>query len=104
MALSLKRLYRDEPHLDGFIHPDFRAVEATLRSLLKNYPGGAAVCVYHRGVCVADLWGGVRDRDGAPWQRDTMAPSFSTVQAVGCTPLCLTIVLRSSPSTNSMAR
>ena len=82
MALSLKRLYRDEPHLDGFIHPDFMAVEATLRSLLKNYPGGAAVCVYHHGQCVADLWGGYSDEEGSLWQQNTMAPSFSTTKGV----------------------
>ena len=85
MTLSLKRLYRDEPHLDGLIHPDFLAVETTLRSLLKNYPGGAAVCVYHHGQCVADLWGGYSDEQGSLWQQNTMAPSFSTTEGVAST-------------------
>jgi CubicO group peptidase (beta-lactamase class C family) len=43
------------------------------------------VCVYHRGRCVADLWGGVRDRRGRPWLGDTMAPSFSTTKGVAAT-------------------
>jgi len=72
-------------HLDGRIHPDFTAVEATLRRQLGNYPGGAAVCVYHRGECVVDLWGGYKDAEGTPWARDTMAPSFSTTKGVAST-------------------
>ena len=43
------------------------------------------MCVYHRGRCVADLWGGVRDRRGRPWLGDTMAPSFSTTKGVAAT-------------------
>jgi len=43
------------------------------------------VCVYHHGVCVVDLWGGYRDEQGRPWQRDTMAPSFSTTKGVAST-------------------
>ncbi len=72
-------------HLDGRIHPDFAAVETTLRQQLRNYPGGAAVCVYHRGECVVDLWGGYKDDQGTPWAQDTMAPSFSTTKGVAAT-------------------
>jgi CubicO group peptidase (beta-lactamase class C family) len=72
-------------HLDGRIHPDFSAVEATLRDQLRNYPGGAAVSVFHRGECVVDLWGGYKDDQGTLWTRDTMAPSFSTTKGVAAT-------------------
>ncbi len=72
-------------HLDGMVHPGFHRVEETLRRQLQKYPGGAAVCVYHRGECVADLWGGYRDGEGTPWARDTMSPSFSTTKGVTST-------------------
>lgn len=72
-------------HLDGRIHPDFSAVEATLRHQLRNYPGGAAVSVFHRGECVVDLWGGYKDDQGTLWTQDTMAPSFSTTKGVAAT-------------------
>jgi CubicO group peptidase (beta-lactamase class C family) len=76
----------DKPiHLDGMVHPDFLEVEAALRRQLQSYPGGAGVCVYHRGECVVDLWGGVTDEGDNPWQRDTMAPSFSTTKGVAST-------------------
>lgn len=71
--------------IDGFVHPEFLEVASVLRGQLAAYPGGAAVCVYHRGRCVADLWGGLRDAAGNPWTRDTMAPSFSTTKGVAAT-------------------
>jgi CubicO group peptidase (beta-lactamase class C family) len=54
---------------------------------LETHEGGAAVCVYHRGQCVVDAWGGWRDEAGAPWCADTMAPSFSTTKGVASTAL-----------------
>jgi CubicO group peptidase (beta-lactamase class C family) len=71
--------------LDGSLHPDFRPVAAMLARQLRSYSGGAAVCVYHRGKCVVDLWGGAMDRAGRPWRRDTMSPSFSTTKGVAST-------------------
>jgi CubicO group peptidase (beta-lactamase class C family) len=71
--------------IDGRIHPDFTAVVEVLRWVLRAYAGGAAVCVYHEGECVVDVWGGARDRNGRPWDRDTMAPSFSTTKGVAAT-------------------
>jgi CubicO group peptidase (beta-lactamase class C family) len=74
-----------EKPLDGRIHPDFYPVVGSLRELLRQYPGGAAVCAYHRGECVVDLWGGFQDASGTPWRRDTMSPSFSTTKGVAST-------------------
>jgi CubicO group peptidase (beta-lactamase class C family) len=77
----------DSVALDGRLHPAFDPVATVLRRQLRNYPGGAAVCVYHRGECVVDLWGGFRDAAGTPWARDTMSPSFSTTKGVAATAL-----------------
>ena len=79
--------------LDGELHPDFAdAAAVLLRVLPKKAPGGAAVCIYHRGRKVVDIWGGTRDRDGNPWRADTTAPSFSTTKGVLST--LLHVVLR----------
>jgi CubicO group peptidase (beta-lactamase class C family) len=84
--LDLIGLTRPAPvPVDGFVHPDFVPVAEALRRQLVAYPGGAAVCVYHGGICVADLWGGFRDETGALWRRDTMSPSFSTTKGVAST-------------------
>jgi CubicO group peptidase (beta-lactamase class C family) len=85
MAGCLTRRTRKSVHLEGYAHPDFKVVEAVLRRQLKDYPGGAAVCVYHHGERVVDLWGGYSDAAGTPWRRDTMAPSFSTTKGVAST-------------------
>ncbi len=69
--------------LEGHVHPDFQAVAKLLRRQIPgNGQGGAAVCVYHRGECVVDLWGGTRDSEGNPWERDTLALSYSTTKGV----------------------
>ena len=81
----VRSLGRQETHLDGRLHPDFHAVGDTLKQLLRSYPGGAAVSVYHRGECVVDLWGGYMDDQNTLWRRDTMAPSFSTTKGVAST-------------------
>jgi CubicO group peptidase (beta-lactamase class C family) len=76
---------RRRARLDGHLHPDFHPVAAALRAQLESHPGGAAVCVYYQGRCVVDLWGGFKNAEGAPWARDTMAPSFSTTKGIAAT-------------------
>ncbi|MGI9577599.1 MAG: serine hydrolase domain-containing protein [Microthrixaceae bacterium] len=72
--------------MDGFAHNDFRAVEDAFRRQLKRTDGGAAVCIYHRGEPVVDLWGGDRTED-APWESDTVAMCFSTTKGISSTAL-----------------
>lgn len=72
--------------LQGFVHPDFADVARSLRRILpKKRPGGAAVCVYHRGEKVVDAWGGTRDDAGSAWEEDTLSLSFSTTKGVAST-------------------
>ncbi len=73
-------------HLDGTLHPDFQNVASLLEGVLERQVGGGALCIYHHGECVADLWGGDLDRAGTtPWRRDTMVPSFATTMGVTST-------------------
>ena len=40
---------------------------------------GAAVCAWHEGERVVDLWGGLADRDSEePWGEDTLSVIFSS--------------------------
>jgi CubicO group peptidase (beta-lactamase class C family) len=70
--------------MDGFVHPDFHRVAKTFGKLM-NKAGGGAIAVEHHGVPVVDLWGGVRDSSGTPWDHDTVALSFSTTKGVVAT-------------------
>ncbi len=76
---------RHKVYVDGFTHPDFHPVVSTLRDIVGQFGGGAGVCIYHHGEVVADIWAGQRNRAGAPWLSDTMAPSFSTTKGVAST-------------------
>jgi len=80
-----RRRNRAATTVDGWVHPAFAEVATTLKRMLRKQPGGGAVCVYHRGDCVVDLWGGRRDRAGTGWDSDTLAPSFSTSKGVAST-------------------
>jgi CubicO group peptidase (beta-lactamase class C family) len=71
--------------LRGTLHPDFHGVARVLERQLRSSRGGAAVCVYHHGECVVDLWAGAAAPDGRPWERETVAPSFSTTKGVMAT-------------------
>ncbi|MGC4088249.1 MAG: serine hydrolase domain-containing protein [Polyangiaceae bacterium] len=69
--------------MEGYVHPDFRAVAQVFRQQLpRRGAGGAALCIYHRGEKVIDIWGGSRDREGTPWTADTLSLSFSTTKGI----------------------
>ncbi len=73
--------------IHGHLHPDFWRVGQALEKQLQEFPGGAAVCVYHGGEKVVDIWGGTMDDKGTPWHEDTMAVSFSTTKGIASTAL-----------------
>lgn len=73
--------------VQGTCEPAFKEVAGAFEQVIASDPGGAAVCVYHRGRKVVDLWGGLRDRDGDPWEQDTLSVSFSTTKGVTATAL-----------------
>ena len=69
--------------LHGEFHPDFGQVAETLIGMLpQDGIGGMALCIYHQGEKVVDVWGGTRDRERNPWQRDTIVFSASTTKGV----------------------
>ncbi|MEQ8486190.1 MAG: serine hydrolase domain-containing protein [Pseudomonadales bacterium] len=69
--------------LEGTVHPDYADVAAALiRQIPRDRRSGSAVCVYHHGRSVVDIWGGCKDAAGNPWRADTTAPSFSTGKGV----------------------
>lgn len=73
--------------MEGFVHPDFAPVTEKVQTIMsgRRASGGMAVAVYHHGELVVDAWTGVRSAAGDPWERDTMATSFSTTKGVVAT-------------------
>ncbi len=78
--------------IQGTTEPAFVRVRELLEEQFEgNEHIGAGVAVYHRGKQVVDLWGGLADEDTKrPWEKDTMAVSFSTTK--GLTATCLHIL------------
>ena len=71
---------------EGYVHPDFWRVAKTLERIIpRTGAGGAALCIYHRGEKVVDLWGGTRDEYGNRWESDTLALSYSTTKGIAST-------------------
>lgn len=68
----------------GTARPGFdRVVDAMRDNFATGKEVGAAVCLYHRGEPVVDIWAGWREPHAQhPWQHDTMAALASTTKAM----------------------
>ncbi len=73
--------------IHGDVEPGFEGVAEAFRTNFEEHGDvGAAVCVYHRGRPLVDLWGGLADREASrPWQRDTLQLVFSTTKGIAAT-------------------
>ncbi|MFH8219599.1 serine hydrolase domain-containing protein [Streptomyces sp. NPDC018057] len=73
--------------IHGEVAAGFEPVrEAFAANFSQHGDIGAAVCVYHRGRPVVDLWGGVADAEtGRPWTRDTLQLVYSSTKGATAT-------------------
>jgi CubicO group peptidase (beta-lactamase class C family) len=77
----------DEPVIDGTCADAYDGVrQAFTENFANGLEVGASVCVMVDGEAVVDLWGGVTEAGGAPWQRDTVTNVWSTTKTM--TALC----------------
>ncbi len=70
--------------IDGTCDPAFTAVrEALEQNFAERGELGSAVCVYHQGEKVVDLWGGHMDEARTrPWREDTMCLFYSIAKSL----------------------
>ncbi len=75
--------------IEGDCEPRFAPIRDAFQDCFAGLgETGAAVCVYHEGRPVADLWGGVADPAmGRPWTRDTLVHVYSVSKPFAA--LCL---------------
>ncbi|BCK69671.1 esterase [Streptomyces libani subsp. rufus] len=73
--------------INGEVAARFEPVrEAFAANFDRHGDIGAAVCVYHHGQPVVDLWGGIADPDTRrPWQRDTLQLVYSATKGATAT-------------------
>lgn len=77
--------------IQGRVSAGFEPVRAAFAdNFSRRHELGGACCVYHRGVKVVDLWGGLRNEaTGEPWQEDTMVLVYSTTKGLAAMTLAL---------------
>ena len=77
--------------IHGHVSPGFEPVrDAFAQNFARRRELGGACCVYHRGVKVVDLWGGVRNKQtGEPWNEDTMVLIYSATKGLAAMTLAL---------------
>jgi CubicO group peptidase (beta-lactamase class C family) len=78
--------------VQGTVAPGFEPVRQAFEKQVQDGEHvGGAVSVYAGGQSVVDLWGGIADEaNGKPWERETMALSYSTTK--GLTATCVHIL------------
>jgi CubicO group peptidase (beta-lactamase class C family) len=77
--------------VEGQVHQGFAAVrEAFADNFARRRELGGACCAYHQGEKVADLWGGIRNKEtGKPWERDTMVIIYSATKGLAAMTLAI---------------
>lgn len=77
--------------MHGFVSRGFEQVRVAFAdNFARRGELGGACCVYHCGVPVVDLWGGLRDaRTREPWQRDTMVVVHSATKGLAAMTLAV---------------
>lgn len=77
--------------VQGCVATGFEAVGARFAQALdRGEETGASLCVYHRGECVVDLWGGLADvASGTAWQADSLVVVFSATKGLAAMALNL---------------
>ncbi len=77
--------------LRGQFTPAFAPLAAQFaQAFTDGHEIGASLCVYHRGVQVVDLWGGLADiHTRAPWTADSLVVVFSATKGLAAMALNL---------------
>jgi CubicO group peptidase (beta-lactamase class C family) len=78
-------------HVEGLVNRGFEPMRETFAdNFVRRRELGGACCAYHRGENVADLWGGVRDKQtGDAWEQDTMVIIYSATKGLAAMTLAI---------------
>ncbi len=78
----------------GYVAPSWESVRSVFeQNFVDELDIGASLCVYHRGECVVDLYGGWRDPQTKkePYTSDTLQLIFSTSKGVMAAAIALCV-------------
>ena len=71
-------------HVGGFVADGFEKIKESFQEIITQAPdSGAAVSIWHKGINVVNLWGGLANRDSnATWNEDTKVVVFSCTKGL----------------------
>lgn len=80
-------------NIGGYVAPGWEPVrDAFANNFGSDEEVGAGAAVYHRGIVVAELWGGSFDAAGtAPYTKDTLQLVFSTTKGITAIALAMCV-------------
>ncbi len=78
--------------IHGFTSDDFAPLRTAFADCFAMGQHGGSVAVVHRGVVVAELWGGSSDAAGLrPWQQDTLVNVWSCTKGIAAVALAILV-------------
>jgi len=80
---------KNEVQIGGFVKPGFEPVYNEFKKNFDNgKESGAALCVYHKGEKIIDLWGGIANKKNkSAWNENTLVLFFSATKGIAS--LCI---------------
>ena len=71
-------------HVGGFVADGFEKIKKSFQEIITQAPeSGAALSIWHRGINIVNLWGGLANRDtNATWNEDTKVVVFSSTKGL----------------------
>lgn len=76
----------------GFTTAEFAPLRAAFEDCFALAQHGGSVCVVHRGVLVAELWGGFADAAGTrDWQQDTLVNVWSCTKGIAAVAMAMLV-------------
>jgi CubicO group peptidase (beta-lactamase class C family) len=76
--------------VSGFVTRGFETVrEAFVQNFIRRRELGGACAVFSHGEAAVDIWGGVRNATGEPWERDTMVVVHSATKGLAAMTLAI---------------
>ena len=77
--------------IQGFVSPGFEPVqEVFTENFVRRGEAGGACCAFHNGEKIADLWGGMRNKQiREPWEKDTMVIVYSAPKGLAAMTLAI---------------
>lgn len=79
-----------QQRVEGTVSRGFEGVrEAFADNFARRGELGGACSAYYRGEKVVDVWGGVRNKAGEPWEQETMVIVYSTTKGLAAMTLAV---------------